>query len=368
MALKSYSSPTDLSFGAMATPAPVSIMTKSKIKNKGDRYRVSDTGGNVSAKKKAVKAGGVGSGRKKEVEQYLKSQGFEQHKVYGTQNGDNPNGGSHWHKSYDTNIHGTQISTGVVTHGVMVNSDGTWVHTVTGNHHGSAGDISHLHLSANSDGISGTTLDSLKRIVARAFKESSRKNLAKKGDALKDGSFPIANKSDLGNAKQAIGRSKHPAAARRLINKRAKQLGAPKLGASKFKARNESSIEYYSNGKKKLRASISVTCSTGKLTIHAGGPGSGRHITVTTGNNKERIAMHKSLTNKGYNMAVKFGQNGDRTHTYSHPNGDKVTMHYVPGRTTSPAYDKGKNAGAKLGGMLRDALQQRMSKAIQISK
>lgn len=367
MALKSYSSPTDLSFGAMATPAPVSLMTKSKVKNKGDRFRVSDTGGNVSAKK-AVKAGGVGSGRKKEVEQFLKSQGFDKHKVYGTKDGDDHNGGSHWTKEIVKNIHNTKDNTGSVSHHVRVANDGTWMHSVTGGHSGHAPDIHTISFAANTDSLSGTTLDSLKRIVARAFKESSRKNLAKKGDALKDGSFPIANKSDLGNAKQAIGRSKHPAAARRLINKRAKQLGAPKLGASKLKARNESSIEYYSKGKKKVAASISVTCSTGKITIHAGGPGSGRHITVTTGNNKERIAMHKSLTNKGFQMAVKFGQNGDRTHTYSHPNGDKVTMHYVPGRTTSPAYDKGKNAGAKLGGMLRDALQQRMSKAIQISK
>jgi hypothetical protein len=74
-------------------------------------------------------------------------------------------------------------------------------------------------------------------MIARSVKQSERKSLAKKGDALKDGSFPIKNKKDLGNAKQAIGRSKHPEAARRLINKRAKQLGAPKLGASRAKDR-----------------------------------------------------------------------------------------------------------------------------------
>jgi hypothetical protein len=46
-------------------------------------------------------------------------------------------------------------------------------------------------------------------------------------------SFPINDKADLDNAKHAVGRAKNPEAARRWINKRAGDLGEPKLGAGK---------------------------------------------------------------------------------------------------------------------------------------
>ena len=52
-----------------------------------------------------------------------------------------------------------------------------------------------------------------------------RKNLADKGEAMPDGSYPIANLQDLKNAIQAIGRAKDPAAAKAHIKKRARALG-----------------------------------------------------------------------------------------------------------------------------------------------
>jgi hypothetical protein len=66
---------------------------------------------------------------------------------------------------------------------------------------------------------------------SREFSNNKRKSLAKNGHALPDGSFPIENLEDLKNAKMAIGRAKDPAAARRHINKRARELGAQPVGA-----------------------------------------------------------------------------------------------------------------------------------------
>lgn len=64
----------------------------------------------------------------------------------------------------------------------------------------------------------------------RFVSEGQRKKLAAKGDALPGGGFPIKNASDLANAKRAVGRAKNPEAARRLINRRAKQLGQQPIG------------------------------------------------------------------------------------------------------------------------------------------
>ena len=60
---------------------------------------------------------------------------------------------------------------------------------------------------------------------AREFTQSKRKQLAKTGAAMPGGGFPIVNKSDLANARQAIGRAKNPSAARAHIRNRAKALG-----------------------------------------------------------------------------------------------------------------------------------------------
>lgn len=63
-------------------------------------------------------------------------------------------------------------------------------------------------------------------MLEKEFSTEKRKELAKSGAALPDGSFPIENKNDLANAIKAFGRAKDPAAAKAHIKKRAKALGA----------------------------------------------------------------------------------------------------------------------------------------------
>jgi ATP-dependent protease ClpP protease subunit len=60
----------------------------------------------------------------------------------------------------------------------------------------------------------------------RDFSTEERQRLAKSGEAMPDGSFPIVTKDDLGNAIQAIGRAGNPDAAKAHIRKRAHALGA----------------------------------------------------------------------------------------------------------------------------------------------
>lgn len=57
------------------------------------------------------------------------------------------------------------------------------------------------------------------------FHEKERQALAKEGEAMKDGSFPIRNEQYLKDAIRSVGRAKDPAAAKRWITKRAKELG-----------------------------------------------------------------------------------------------------------------------------------------------
>jgi hypothetical protein len=60
------------------------------------------------------------------------------------------------------------------------------------------------------------------------YPADARRAMAKKGTALPDGSFPIANERDLANALQALGRAKDRAKARAHIVARAKALGLVK--------------------------------------------------------------------------------------------------------------------------------------------
>jgi len=60
--------------------------------------------------------------------------------------------------------------------------------------------------------------------LKRAFSPEKRRDLAKSGMALPDGSFPIVTTEDLKNAIMAFGRAKSKAAAKRHIVKRARAL------------------------------------------------------------------------------------------------------------------------------------------------
>ena len=72
-------------------------------------------------------------------------------------------------------------------------------------------------------------LDLPEDVTKREFTEKQRENLAAKGKAMPDGSFPINNATDLANAIKDSGRAKDPAAAKAHIIERAKAL---KLTAS----------------------------------------------------------------------------------------------------------------------------------------
>lgn len=58
----------------------------------------------------------------------------------------------------------------------------------------------------------------------RDYTDATRQKQAKKGIALPDGSFPIANGKDLANAIKSVGRAKNPAKAKAHIMKRARAL------------------------------------------------------------------------------------------------------------------------------------------------
>jgi hypothetical protein len=62
--------------------------------------------------------------------------------------------------------------------------------------------------------------------IKRMYSREQREAMAESGEAMKDGSFPIADKADLENAIQAFGRATNPEEAKAHIMKRAKELGA----------------------------------------------------------------------------------------------------------------------------------------------
>ena len=61
--------------------------------------------------------------------------------------------------------------------------------------------------------------------IKRMYSREQREAMAESGEAMEDGSFPIADEADLKNAIQAHGRAKDVAAAKAHIMKRAKELG-----------------------------------------------------------------------------------------------------------------------------------------------
>lgn len=66
-------------------------------------------------------------------------------------------------------------------------------------------------------------------LLKRYFTEEQRHDAATAGQAMPDGSFPIENEEDLKNAIKAYGRAKDPAAAKKHIEQRAKELGKEDL-------------------------------------------------------------------------------------------------------------------------------------------
>jgi hypothetical protein len=58
------------------------------------------------------------------------------------------------------------------------------------------------------------------------YNTADRHRMSQSGVAMPDGSFPIANRDDLANAIQSVGRASNYDAARRHIISRARALGA----------------------------------------------------------------------------------------------------------------------------------------------
>ena len=69
----------------------------------------------------------------------------------------------------------------------------------------------------------------------RDFNSKQRRQMAGRGQAMPDGSYPIANEQDLKNAIQAFGRAKNPSAVKRHIITRARALGLTDLLPEEWK-------------------------------------------------------------------------------------------------------------------------------------
>ena len=63
----------------------------------------------------------------------------------------------------------------------------------------------------------------------RDYSTAARRRMAESGQAMPDGSFPIANRTDLRNAIQSVGRASNYESARRHIISRARALGAEEM-------------------------------------------------------------------------------------------------------------------------------------------
>jgi DNA-binding ferritin-like protein len=105
-------------------------------------------------------------------------------------------------------------------------------------------------------------------LVAAGPSEAVREELAKSGEALPNGSYPIRNVSDLRKAVRAYGRSKPSdrAKVRRHITKRAKALGKPELIPDEWKNLSASRMEL-SISLADMRSKISTTSLTAAAEI-----------------------------------------------------------------------------------------------------
>jgi len=76
----------------------------------------------------------------------------------------------------------------------------------------------------------------LAEVVKKDYSDAERAEMARNGQAMANGGFPIKTVADLKNAIQAIGRAKNPAAAKAHIKSRAKALGRSDLIPDSWKS------------------------------------------------------------------------------------------------------------------------------------
>jgi hypothetical protein len=83
-------------------------------------------------------------------------------------------------------------------------------------------------------------------VEKRDYSASQRRRMAANGQAMKDGSFPIADEADLQNAIQSVGRAGNYAAAKRHIIRRARALGLVEMLPEEWK-KTEKAMGYLSD-------------------------------------------------------------------------------------------------------------------------
>lgn len=86
-----------------------------------------------------------------------------------------------------------------------------------------------LELSAKAEALAGKVKKVTQYADLAVISEETRQKLAESGEAMKDGSYPIRNTSDLKNAIKAYGRAKNKSATKKHIIKRAEALGKTDL-------------------------------------------------------------------------------------------------------------------------------------------
>ena len=76
-------------------------------------------------------------------------------------------------------------------------------------------------------------------LAKREFSTEQRERMSDAGTAMPDGSYPIANRSDLKNAIQAFGRAKNPEQAKKHIMRRARALGLEDMIPENWKSKTK---------------------------------------------------------------------------------------------------------------------------------
>jgi ferredoxin len=110
-----------------------------------------------------------------------------------------------------------------------------------------------LSLAKAIDSMSLVAVEEL--VEKRDVSTEEREQLAERGHAMSDGSYPIANVGDLRNAIQAIGRAKNPAKVKEHIIRRAHALGASELIPEGWEGKKAMSAEESSMPPKKEESS-----------------------------------------------------------------------------------------------------------------
>lgn len=78
----------------------------------------------------------------------------------------------------------------------------------------------------------------------RDYNTKQRRAMSNRGQAMPDGSYPIANRTDLENAIQSFGRAKHPTSVKRHIITRARALGLSDILPESWKTKKNVSVGF----------------------------------------------------------------------------------------------------------------------------